>query len=140
MWRTLGSRASRLFEPVQAGARDFASALGQPGRAAALLATSAGLPISYALALVVSVNAIGVEASLLELVAVYLGATAVAAASPTPGNTGAVELALSAGLATVGVPAGAAVAAVLMYRLLTFWLPLIPGFFALRYLQARHHI
>jgi uncharacterized membrane protein YbhN (UPF0104 family) len=38
------------------------------------------------------------------------------------------------------VPSGAAVAAVLVYRLLTFWLPLVPGFIAFRYLQAKQHI
>jgi hypothetical protein len=35
---------------------------------------------------------------------------------------------------------GRAVAAVLLYRLLTFWLPLAPGFVAFRYLQTRQHI
>jgi hypothetical protein len=40
----------------------------------------------------------------------------------------------------VGVPSAAAVAAVLVYRLLTFWGPLVPGLFAFRYLQARRRI
>jgi glycosyltransferase 2 family protein len=77
---------------------------------------------------------------LIDLLAVYLAGTAVAAASPTPGNIGAVEITLSAGLTTVGVPSAAAVAAVLVYRLLTFWFPLVPGFFAFRYLQAQRRI
>ena len=50
------------------------------------------------------------------------------------------EVALSAGLTTVGVASAPAVAAVLIYRLLTFWLPLVPGFIAFRYLQNKHHI
>jgi uncharacterized protein (TIRG00374 family) len=69
--------------------------------------------------------------------AVYLGGTAVASLSPTPGNLGAVEVALSAGLTAIGVPASAAVGAVLIYRLLTFWLQLLPGFLAFRHLHAR---
>ena len=96
--------------------------------------------MSYALALAVSAKAFGVDVSFIDVFAVYLGGTAVAAASPTPGNVGAVEVALSAGLVAVGVPSGAAVAAVLIYRLLTFWLPLVPGFIAFRYLQAKQHI
>jgi uncharacterized membrane protein YbhN (UPF0104 family) len=38
------------------------------------------------------------------------------------------------------LPSGAAAAAVLIYRLLTFWLPLLPGFIAFRYLQAERYI
>jgi len=139
-WRALGSSAARTKASVAAAAKDFASVFQQPGRAAALLGTSAGLPIAYGLALVASARAFGVDASLVDVFAVYLGGTAVASASPTPGNIGAVEVTLSAGLVAIGVPSGAAVAAVLIYRLLTFWLPLVPGFMALRYLQAKHHI
>jgi hypothetical protein len=64
----------------------------------------------------------------------------VASLSPTPGNIGAIEIALSAGLTAIGVPAAAAVGAVLIYRLLTFWLPLAPGFVAFRYLQKNQHV
>ena len=135
-----GSAASRVMAPVVSGARDLASVFRQPLRAAALLGTSVGLPISYALALAVSAKAFGVDVSVMDVFAVYLGGTAVAAASPTPGNVGAVEVALSAGLVAAGVPSGAAVAAVLLYRLLTFWLPLVPGFIAFRYVQTRHHL
>ena len=138
--RVFGSRAPRVRASVAAGARDLVSVFRQPLRAAALLGTSAGLPMSYALALAVSARAFGVDVSFIDVFAVYLGGTAVAAASPTPGNVGAVEVALSAGLVAVGVPSGAAVAAVLIYRLLTFWLPLVPGFIAFRYLQAKQHI
>jgi uncharacterized membrane protein YbhN (UPF0104 family) len=72
--------------------------------------------------------------------AVYLAGTAVAAGTPTPGNLGAVEVALSTGLLAIGIPSGAAVGAVLIYRLLTFCLPLLPGFLGFRYLQAQHYI
>ena len=84
--------------------------------------------------------AFGVDVSVPEVLAVYLGGTAVAAASPTPGTLGAMEVALSAGLTTVGVAPAPAVAAVLIYRLLTFWLPLVPGVIAFRYLQGKRHI
>jgi glycosyltransferase 2 family protein len=140
LWRAFGSRATRAKASVAAAAKEFASVFRQPVRMAALLGSSAGLPIAYALALSTSARAFGVDVSFIDIFAVYLGGTAVAAASPTPGNLGAVEVTLSAGLIAVGVPSGAAVAAVLIYRLLTFWLPLVPGFFAFRYLQAKHHI
>jgi uncharacterized protein (TIRG00374 family) len=105
--------------------------LEQRSRAARRVARhAAGLPIADGLALVASARAFGVDVSLVDVFVVYLGGTAVAAASPTPGNIGAVEVTLSAGLIAIGVPSAAVVAAVLIYRLLTFWLPLVPGFVA----------
>jgi undecaprenyl-diphosphatase len=139
-WRVTGSRAARAKASIAAAAKDFSRILHEPYRAATLLGTSAGLPIAYGLALIASAKAFGVDVSSLDLFAVYLGGTALAAASPTPGNIGAVEVTLSAGLIAIGVPSADAVAAVLIYRLLTFWLPLVPGFVAFRYLQAKHHI
>jgi undecaprenyl-diphosphatase len=134
------SAASRMMVPVVAGARDLASVVRQPRRAAALFGSSAGLTISYGLVLAASVMACGGEVSLLAVFAVYLGGTAVASVSPTPGNVGAVEVVLSAGLTTVGVAPASAVAAVLIYRLFTFWLPVAPGFVAFRFLQQKDHI
>ncbi len=134
------SAASRARAAVVSAARDLGSVFRQPLRAAALFGSSAGLTLSYGLVLAASVLAFGGDASLPAVLAVYLGGTAVAAASPTPGNLGAVEVALSAGLTMVGVASGPAVAAVLLYRLLTFWLPVVPGFLAFLYLQKQQHI
>jgi undecaprenyl-diphosphatase len=61
---------------------------------------------------------------------------AVAAASPTPGGLGAMEAALVAGLTAVGAPTGPSVAGVLAFRLLTYWLPVVPGWLAYRALRA----
>ena len=69
-------------------------------------------------------------------VAVYLAGAAVASISPTPGGLGAMEAALVAGLTAVGAPTGPAVAGVLAFRLLTFWLPILPGWLAYRALSA----
>ena len=46
------------------------------------------------------------------------------------------EAALVTGLTAVGAPAGPAVAAVLAFRLLTFWLPILPGWLAYRTLRV----
>jgi len=51
-------------------------------------------------------------------------ATVVGVLSPTPGGLGAFEATVAAGLTGLGVPASAAVPAVLAFRLLTFWLPI----------------
>ena len=68
---------------------------------------------------------------------VYLTGSAIGSLVPTPGGLGAIEAALSAGLTAAGMPGAAAVSAVLLYRLLTFWLPVPIGWLALKYLERR---
>ena len=54
---------------------------------------------------------------------------------PMPGGVGGVEGGMIAALAAFDVDAGQAVVAVLLFRAMTFWLPLIPGVIA--YFQLR---
>jgi glycosyltransferase 2 family protein len=49
------------------------------------------------------------------------------------------QAALVAGLNGVGMAAGPAVSAVLLYRLTTYWLPIAPGWLAWRVLQQREY-
>lgn len=136
--RVTRSRAPRAMESLQSGARALHAVLTRPSRAAVLFGSAASLTLLPALALAASVRAVGVEADLASVFAVYLGGSAIASVSPTPGNLGAVEAALTAGLTAIGVPIGPAIAAVLVYRLITFWLPVVPGFLAFRALQTRN--
>jgi uncharacterized protein (TIRG00374 family) len=69
--------------------------------------------------------------------AVYLGSHLVASAAPVPGGLGALEAALIAGLSLLGTPAGAATSAVLIYRLLTYWLTIPIGWIALKIGEGR---
>ncbi|MHA6758005.1 lysylphosphatidylglycerol synthase transmembrane domain-containing protein [Streptacidiphilus sp. PAMC 29251] len=63
---------------------------------------------------------------------------ALGAAVPTPGGVGGVEAVLSGALAqTTGIPYADALTAVLLFRLLTFWLPVLPGWLAFAWLQRR---
>lgn len=65
---------------------------------------------------------------------VYLAGQAVAQAAPTPGGIGTAEAALIAGLTALGLAAEIAVPAVFLYRFATFWLPILPGWVAIRHL------
>jgi undecaprenyl-diphosphatase len=107
----------------------------QPARALTLVGSAGGITAAYALALVAAVQAGGGGPSLVSVFAVYLGGSAVAAAAPTPGGLGALEAGLVAGLTSVGMQAAPAVTAVLVFRVVTYWLPVLPGaaaFWALR--------
>lgn len=137
---TLRSRTPRVVASLRSAASMVADALGTPGRAAVLFGGSAATTLLYVLTLAVSLAAVDAGVPFLQLFAMYLAMTAVAAASPTPGNLGALELALTGGLTTLSIPMGTAVGAVLIFRLLTFWLPLVPGFLAFRYLHRGGHL
>jgi glycosyltransferase 2 family protein len=111
-----------------------------PGKMTMLFGGSALITLAYIGALAASVEAFGGGLSIVLVGAVYLGASALAAAAPTPGGLGAIEAALIAGLTGVGMAAGPAVSAVLLYRLATYWLPVAPGWLSWRVLQRREYV
>jgi undecaprenyl-diphosphatase len=126
----------RLVAPTLRAGRALAGVLRRPGKAAQLLGGSAGVTLAYALTLVCSLRAFDAHLPLDTTIAVYLAGAAVASISPTPGGLGAMEAALVAGLTAAGAPTGPAVAGVLAFRLLTFWLPVLPGWLSYRALRA----
>ena len=65
--------------------------------------------------------------SLSSLAVGYVVAYSVGTLAPTPGGLGAVEGILIALFVSFGVPSATAVAVVLTYRLINFWLPIPPG-------------
>jgi uncharacterized membrane protein YbhN (UPF0104 family) len=66
---------------------------------------------------------------------VYLAGSTLGQAAPTPGGLGAVETAYVIGLTAAGVDSSIAVSATLLFRLLTFWLPTLPGYWSFNWLQ-----
>jgi undecaprenyl-diphosphatase len=72
--------------------------------------------------------------------AIYLAGSAVATAAPTPGGVGALEAALIAGLVAAGMSHTIALPAVFLYRLATFWLPILPGWVCFSWLKRRNYL
>ncbi|MFD8562889.1 lysylphosphatidylglycerol synthase transmembrane domain-containing protein [Streptosporangium canum] len=95
------------------------------------------LTIFFVLCLDASVRAFGGSLSFAAVAIVFLAGNAIGSAAPTPGGLGAVEAALIGGLTISGLPGEVATSAVLLFRLLTFWLPVLPGWASFTYLQ-RH--
>ncbi len=111
--------------------------LGNPRRSLLMVGAAVSVNFAYALALYGTVAAFGASPAPLGILVSYLLAATVAAVAPTPGGLGAMETALVSALTRLAVPAGAAVAATLAFRLLTFWLPLALGAVALRRVRSR---
>jgi uncharacterized membrane protein YbhN (UPF0104 family)/tRNA A-37 threonylcarbamoyl transferase component Bud32 len=96
------------------------------------------LTFGYILCLEVALRAVGGQAAFAAVAVVYLTGSAIGSVVPTPGGLGAVEVALSGGLTAIAHVAGpVALSAVLLFRLLTFWLPIPVGWVSMNYLQ-RH--
>ena len=94
--------------------------------------------LAYIACLAASVHAVGDgHIPLASIAVVYLAGNAAGSFIPTPGGIGAVETALSLALAGAGMPAAQAITAVLLFRTVTFWLPVLAGWVSLHYLQRR---
>jgi undecaprenyl-diphosphatase len=102
---------------------------------AELVGGAVGVTAGNLLALVFAVEALGGGPSIATIGFVYLTAAVVSSAAPTPGGLGAVEATLVAGLHGTGMASSSALGAVLLFRLATFWLPILPGLVAFRRLQ-----
>ena len=95
------------------------------------------LSLSYILCLAACVAAFGRSVPIASIAVVYLTGSAIGSILPTPGGLGGVEAALTAGLTAAGLPGAVAVSAMLLFRLITFWLPVPFGWAALSFLE-RH--
>ena len=81
------------------------------------------------------VRALGYTVPFAVLAITYLASNTVGSIVPSPGGIGPVELALTAGLVAAGVPYGVALSTAIVYRLVTFWIPIPVGWLSLQRLQ-----
>ena len=109
----------------------------QPAKLAQGIGGTLLLTAAYILCLAASARALGGSVPLPSIAVVYLTGSALGSIVPTPGGLGAVEAALSAGLTAAGLPGATAISTVLLFRTLTFWLPVPVGWGALNYLQRK---
>jgi undecaprenyl-diphosphatase len=107
----------------------------QPSKMIALFGGSLAITLGYILALEVAVSAFGAGPAFTSIALVYLVGSVISSIAPTPGGIGAVEATLIAGLTAAGMASATAIAAVILFRLATFWIPLLPGWGALVVLQ-----
>jgi len=117
--------------------RELAS---EPRRLVIIVLGCAATTLGGAMALWACIEAFGGNSSFVTVTVVTMIGGTLASAAPTPGGVGAVEAALIGGLAAFGVPAGIAVPSVLLYRVLTCWLPVFVGWFLMRWLTDKDMI
>lgn len=79
----------------------------------------------------------GTSLSIASVAVVFLAGNALGSAAPTPGGVGAVDVTLTVGLIAVGLPSEVAAPSVLLFRMLTLWLPVLPGWLAFNHLTRK---
>ncbi|EMF02557.1 flippase-like domain-containing protein [Streptomyces mobaraensis] len=95
------------------------------------------LTAAFVFCLDTSIRAFGGDMSFASVAVIYLAGNALGSAAPTPGGVGAVEGVLIGALTLAGLPAEIATPSVLLYRLLTFWLPVLPGWLCFNQLTRK---
>jgi putative heme transporter len=128
-------RAIRSF--LTTALTDVRSLHARPARALALWTGSLGFPAMQAGALVAVALALRVPVPVVHVAVAYLAASVVAAVVPTPGGLGSVDAALVVALVTTGASVAVATSAVLAFRIITVWLPMVPGALVLGALVRR---
>jgi len=130
----------RLFVGVLRAFDGVAAVVRSPAKVALLLVGSVLVTFFYLLTCWFSLQAFGGGLAFATVGAVFLVALAIATAAPTPGGLGAMEAALITGLVSAGLDHTIAVPAVFLYRLFTFWIPILPGWFAFQWLQRHEYL
>jgi uncharacterized membrane protein YbhN (UPF0104 family) len=111
-----------------------------PGRISGALLASMLTTAAMSTAFVVAVHAWGNAPTPLPagaLIALYLLAATLGGATPLPAFVGLTETALVGGLILSGYSSGSAILAVVIFRLITYWLPLPLGVLAARNLRTQ---
>jgi len=114
--------------------------LDSPRRLLLLLGGNLATELLFAFALQTFARALGYQVGLAEVLLINISVSLLSGVLPVPGGIGVVEGGLTFGLVRAGIPEEAAFAIVLLYRLATFYLPPIWGFFALRWLERTNQL
>ncbi len=114
--------------------------LRSPRRFLMLFGGNLAAELLFAFALGVFLQAFGYSLALHELLLINMAVSLLAGVLPVPGGVGVTEGGLIFGLTSFGVPQEAAFAAVILYRVATFYTPPIWGFFSLRWLERNRYL
>jgi len=124
VFRKLREYAYRITKEVFGYAWQYRQ---RPHRLAIALGFSLCLTTTYVAIFYLCALAVGAPISLAQAFLVFTIGMIAATATPTPGGLVGAEAGLTGGLIAYGVHADPALAVALLYRFLTYWLPLLPG-------------
>jgi uncharacterized protein (TIRG00374 family) len=85
-------------------------------------------------------QAIQIDLNYAEALVVAVATDLLGGFVPIPGGVGVAEAVMTGFLVTLGVDQSAAFAATVTYRVITFYLPALQGFFAMRWLERNEYV
>jgi uncharacterized protein (TIRG00374 family) len=133
-------RTRRMIRARLSELRGSFRTLQSPSRLAQLFGGNLTAQLIAAGVLGVCLRSFGHHVPFAELLLINTLVSLLAGVLPVPGGIGVCEAATTAGLIAVGVPDGTALATALSYRVITFYLPPIWGWFAVRRLQREGYL
>jgi undecaprenyl-diphosphatase len=127
---------AKVWPAIKQSGHGLAEVATTPAKAVLLFGGALMMITAYIAALWFSLEAFGGGLGVAAVALTFLGGQALGNLAPTPGGIGATEAALIAAMTALGLDTTTAVSATFLYRIGTFWLPIIPGVFALRKLEG----
>ena len=141
---TVAVRAPKLREKaahwVEQAGRYVRTVVAHPATGLAVAGGELVTMVGQVACLAFLLMAVGAPVHLAALVVITQLAGAASSVVPVPGGLGAPEAVLIAGLTSVGVDHAPAIVVSLLYRMLTYWLPMLPGVGALYDLFRRDFV
>jgi uncharacterized membrane protein YbhN (UPF0104 family) len=126
-WSAAARRTPRAAAWLSGVVAHGRAALSAPSRSIWLWVGAVGQPALRIVVLAAATRSLGLATPVLTVALVYLGASAVSAVAPSPGGFGGLDVALLAAFTAVGATSRDAVAAIVLYRLVTVWILMAPG-------------
>ena len=130
---------SKVEKPIsQMG--DAFKTVKSPKVALSALGASIGTEVLYGAGFAMCVLAVGGDVSLGEAILINVTVSLFAGLMPIPGGVGFSEAGMTAGLTAIGVESDVAVSAVLVYRLVSYYLPPLWGYVSLKWLTKHDYL
>ncbi len=111
-----------------------------PSRAFALLGANLVTQVLLGLVLWFCLLALDTKIGLMSALVAVVATSLLQGLIPVPGGIGVSEAVMTAVLVPMGVPSDVAMAATILWRALTFYLPATGGFVAMRWLQGHEYL
>ena len=137
---TVPKLRQRILPSVVETVRELKGSLTDPRRATKLIGGLIVKKLLFALTLLSVVTAFGYPISFATAVFINVGVSWFAGVFPVPGGIGVAEAGFTVMLTAFGVPESAALATAIGHRLLTTYLPTIPGYFSMRKLEREGYL
>jgi uncharacterized protein (TIRG00374 family) len=139
LWRMTRLR-ERVVPVVRSAWSAFAQLMRSPSRAIGLFGSQLLIQLMWGLILWAALYAVRSPLGLMPCVVVVVATSLFQGVVPVPGGIGVSEALMVGLLVPLGAASDAAVAATVIWRVATFYLPATEGFFAYRWLEKHGYL